>query len=740
MKIESLNDFPAVKKYMDRIGAEPRTLLSAVVKEAGLNGYWRDLAVIKFTKKGEVNAPLGYEPLSDEEERIKVEFGNYDWPTCVFIPENASDLPSIVNEAEEKNVFYFRDVDGNIVMIQVRMDTKKGKKYYPITLWSDGEYRFLEPEGKLPLYNLEHLKDNSTVLLVEGAKCAKYLQWMLNDKSAEAKAARDAHPWSDELSNMAIVAWTSGALNPSRCDWSPINRHGITRAYICADNDQAGISAIPEIAWHLRCVTNAIIFSEDFPPSFDLYDPMPANHYRSIGDKRFWVGPSMMELCHPATYMTDVLPPIGNEKKGKVVLRNHARHLWHFIEDSKTFCYIEKPDIIRDAETLDAMVRPFSDVKKTSDLVLESFSGRITSFDYCPHTTKRRVQVNGRSSINLYSPPTIKPQSGDPKPWLEFMEQLIPDEKERHLVLRWVATLSARPDIRMIYAILLVSNETGTGKSTFGRILQQLVGSHNCSMPSESTIAGEFNSWLARRRVIVVNECYSGHSWKLFTRLKDWITEPTVSMRMMYRDPVDISNHAHFVLFSNSMNALKVDEKDRRIFAPKVTESRWADDKWKSFHDWLNSGGFQIIAQWARDFGDYVTAGERAPMTESKREMIEASRSKASVRCEEIANLLIAENAPTAIPDKEVMSWLEAITKERVYESLLDIRKIMKRHGAIEAKDFGVDRISYNSQMCNIMLNKSAAVELEKIVDVAQRKDYVRSIVRKPNELMRYED
>lgn len=739
MKIESLNDFPTVKKYLERVGAEPRTLLSAVVKEEGLNGYWRDLAVLKFSKKGEVDCPIGYEPNEDESEKIRIEFGSYDWPTCVFIPEHADNLPSLVKEADESNVFYFRDTKNNILMIQVRQDTKKGKRYYPITLWSDGEYRFLEPEGKLPLFGMENLKENTTCLVVEGAKCAKYVQWLIDAKTPEAKKAKEEHPWGDELSNMAVIGWTSGALSPSRCDWTPLNKHGITRAYICADNDSVGIAAIPDIAFQLRCVTNAIIFPEDFGASFDLYDPMPQAYYREINGKKFWVGPTMMELVHPATYLTDTLPPIGNEKKGKVVMRSHARHLWHFVEETKSFCYIEKPDIIRDAETLDAMMRPFSGVKKSSDLILESFSGRITSFDYCPHTTKRRVQVNGKSAINLYSPSSIKPQKGDAGPWLEFMEQLIPDEKERKLVLRWVATLSARPDIRMIYALLMVSDETGTGKSTFGRILQQLVGPHNCSMPSETAVAGEYNAWLVRRRLVVVNECYSGHSWKLFTKLKDLITEPSVSMRLMYKDPIDISNYAHFCLFSNSMSALKIDSKDRRIFAPRVTETRWPDEKWKEFHNWLSSGGYQIIAQWARDFGDYVTAGERAPMTANKQEMIDAARSKASVRAEELAGLLKDRNEPTALPDKEILTWLEAVTKERVYESLLEIRKLMKRHGVHEAKELGIDRISYSSQMNNLIINQKAFDILQQISDIGERKERIKSMIVRPSELMEYE-
>lgn len=741
MKITSLTDLPHTAAYLRRINAEPRSLQKAVVRQEHGSGYWRDICIVKFDKKGVVQTQPEYAPREDEQEKIALEFAPIVWPETVFIDLHDPDMPKMVTEAAEDKVFHFKDEDGNVVMIQVRLDKRDGKKaYVPITKWSDGEFRFLEPEGKLPLFGRENLKDHTTVLIVEGAKVAKYVQWLSDGKTPEARKARDEHPWGSELSNLCVIGWCSGALSADRSDWGAIRKAGITRAYVALDQDQVGREALPKISKQLRCVTHAIQFSDDWPASSDLYDSFPDKFFKKIDGKKYYIGPSFNDLLIPATWLTDVIPNPEDERKKKVVLRPHARGLFQYIEESELFCYVEMPDIIRKADSLDAMMRAFCDCKKVSELFLEAFSGRISAFDYSPAHNERRIIVNGKTVINLYTPSNVKPRSGDPAPWLEFMEQLIPDERERHLVMRYVATLYARPEIRMIYALLLVSSETGTGKSTLGRIIQQLVGPHNCSMPSESVMAGEFNGWAARRRVVIANEIYSGMSWKMFTKLKDMITEPTISLRMMFKDPVDISMWSHFILFSNSMLALKVDSQDRRIFAPRVTETRWGDDKWKRFHEWLDAGGIQIIADWCMNFGDYASPGERAPMTDRKREMIEASRSKASVRAEELTGLLIKEEKPTAIPDKEILIWLEHVTNERVYESLLDIRKVMKKYGAIEAKDFGVDRISFNSQMCNILLNKSAATELEKIVDVAQRKDYVRSIVRKPNELMRYED
>lgn len=641
----NLNKIAAVDSYLKRIGAEMRGINSAIIKEERGFGYWQDTFTIKFDKdSGNVTVKShNGEPIDDvlptsaEAEAIKEALKTVDWPKPILIDSlNDPKIPDIFKNEPEENRFVFRNERGEIVMLQVRVDGSDGKKnYIPITLWSDGEYRHIESGDKVPLYGLENLKDHSTVLIVEGAKTARYVQWLVDGETAEAIEARDNHPWGNELQHICVLGWCSGALSPNRTDWKPISKAGITRAYVALDNDSVGRSALSEISKNLRCVTHSIEFSDDWPVSADLFDPFPEAFFKETDGKRYYVGPSFYDCVHPATWMTDLVPVLdGKTEKLVPVLRHHAKHLWQWIEETGTFCYLEKPSINKTPDEFDTSVRPFSHAKKTSDLLQQQYNGRVLSFDYSPATNKRKIIVDGKSVINLYEAPSLKPQEGNAKPWLDFMEQLLPNEEERRHMLRWIATLYARPETRMIFAPLLISHETGTGKSTLGKIAEALVGRHNASFPSEQTIAGEFNSWIARKRLVVVNEVYQGKSWKMFTKLKDMITEPTITLRKMFHDPVDISNWAHFLMFSNSFDALKIDDRDRRIFVPEVTEERWGDDRFTDFYEWLDSGGYSIIANWALNFGDYVKKGEKAPDTERKREIVVQSLSDNEQRLE----------------------------------------------------------------------------------------------------------
>ena len=161
--ISSLNEIPEVNEYLRRIGAEPRSLLIAVVKKQH-GRYFTDLAVIRFDRKGNIDAPENYSPTETEAASIKVAFANYEFPTQVTIA-GLNNLPPMLNMASAKDLFEFRDLNGQIIMLQVRKESEDGgKNYIPWTFWSDGEWRIGEPESALPLWGLDQLKPYSVCL------------------------------------------------------------------------------------------------------------------------------------------------------------------------------------------------------------------------------------------------------------------------------------------------------------------------------------------------------------------------------------------------------------------------------------------------------------------------------------------------------------------------------------------------------------------------------------------------
>ena len=145
-KISSLLDVTAIAEYLKRIGAEPRSLKTAVIKE--IKGrYWQDTAIIRFDPvAGTVDAPLGNDPTEQEREAIRRDCAMFTWPKVWKVKEPKTWHPDITT-AEKKNVFEFRDREGKLLMVQVRKTKRDGEKaYVPYCYYDDGEWRKAEPD------------------------------------------------------------------------------------------------------------------------------------------------------------------------------------------------------------------------------------------------------------------------------------------------------------------------------------------------------------------------------------------------------------------------------------------------------------------------------------------------------------------------------------------------------------------------------------------------------------------
>lgn len=685
--VGSLSDLHSVREYLMRIGAEARGLRTAVIKES-VGKYWRDLVVIGFEKDGTVNCPnMTYSPTDFEQATIKREWASVTWPELKPIFKMVNP-PEMLAKATPDQLFEFRDDQGRIVLIQCRIEIDRGgekdKRYVPWTYWSDDKWRQAEPDGYLPLYNAHRLQGTQTVFIHEGAKAAKHVQWMVDGETAEARKALAEHPWGRELSNAVHVGWIGGALSPYRTDWSAIRKAGVTRCYIVSDNDDPGREAVPKIANRLRLPAFQLQFTEEFPPSFDLADPFPKKMFGIVNGARFYVGKGFREYLHPATWATDVVPNPSGKGKPVTVLRDCFRGQWAFIEEIDMFVCTEMPDIMRSEAILNKMLAPFSHVNETSKLILKAYTGRQTRICYRPDQAGLMVTFRGSSAINLHVPTAIQTGEGDPAPFLEFLDYMFPNDRERQHVKRWCATLIARPELRMTYGLLLISERQGVGKTTLGSmILAPLVGDTNVGFPSETDIASPFNDWVANKRLIIVNEIYSGASWKAYHALKGIISDRDVTVNAKYIRPYVIENWCHIVACSNSMRALKMENDDRRWFYPEVTEVPWPRAKFVAFRAWLESGGLNIIKGWAETFGDYVEPAERAPMTSRKQEMIEGSRSEAQKEAVALAEAVVEQSGPTALLIKDVVEWVRGQSQGKVFDTDYEIRKAMVDIGMV---------------------------------------------------------
>jgi hypothetical protein len=338
-------------------------------------------------------------------------------------------------------------------------------------------------------------------------------------------------------------------------------------------------------------------------------------------------------------------------------------------------------------------VRAFSHVDNTARLLKKEFTAIVDGVAYEPGAAQGIVIVEGMRCINAWTPTRIgRAQSIDAesvKPWTDFLDYLFCVAQDRHHVKKWMSTLIARPQVRMKHGLLMISVAQGVGKGTLmEKILAQLVGWHNVSVPSQKQlIDNDFNSWRVRRRLVLVHEVYAGDSKKAYTNLSSAVTEDTLTVNEKNRPEYEIRNAVHFALSSNSRLALKLVKNDRRWFMPQVTEEKRNEEYWVKFNAWLVSGGLEIIHQWAYEYvaehGE-VGEGTEAPMSAAKEETIELSRSEDQRLVFNLGKVTCAKDKSIVLLDRQVREWLASLRRMADMDvrlpSFLTIGEILQWH------------------------------------------------------------
>lgn len=704
----ALTDLRPVREYLNRIGAHISSIRSATIRERE-GCYYRDISRIRITPEGEVRLSgrtAGLEPTEAEKAAITAEVAQAE----ILSLAPPYDLDSFPDK-DGKELFEFRATEGEgagrILMVQERMETPEGKVYVPWTLWEDGEWRRLEPEGLLPLYNADSLHENSVVFIHEGPKTVRDLLRMLQD---------GGHAWQDELEGAAHVGWIGGALNPYRTDWGILARLGVTMAYIVADNDKPGREAVRGVSRALGCVTRWIRFPDDFPVGFDLGDRL---------EDRRW--PPFRTTVNPATWLTHRLPKEeGAKGPAPAVLRDHAKSEWIYIEEGHIYIHVAEPNRLISADQFNTIVRPYSDVDNTRRVVDAVRSDRSVRIAYLPGEEPGHVHADG-TAFNTHVGSYIRPIPGDAGLFLEYMEGIIPDEDERDFVMDWVATLLAYPGMRMSVALLMIGG-FGIGKTTLGQdILAPLLGEHNVTYPGEKDILGDYNEWVAHKRLAVVNEIQAGRGEKIYEQLKTVVTDKKITVNRKYFRQYETDCWCHIYACSNHEDALAIKPKDRRWYMPRIRATEWADlEWWQGLHRWLGEDGLGIILAWALERAKerWIPTGMHAPMTELKAEIIGLTENEELKRARTIAHSMHMIEGPASIDLMTVKGWLRRGARGTYMPNDNDIIKVMREQGLeIMSNDA---RIKASGSYQRTLGNRRLVERLEQGLEGSERRKAVR--------------
>jgi hypothetical protein len=242
--------------------------------------------------------------------------------------------------------------------------------------------------------------------------------------------------------------------------------------------------------------------------------------------------------------------------------------------------------------------------------------------------------------VNSFWPIKVERKVGDAGPFLRHLAKLLPNERDRTIMLAYMAACVQYQGFKIKWAPLIQGVE-GNGKSFLSLCVEAAVGKRYTHWPRADQITEKFNAWLFDKVFIAVEDIFVPESQQeVIEILKPMITGQNLAKRAMNTDQVAANVVCNFILNSNHKGAIRKTRNDRRfamLYCAQQQESDLDRDGMRGtymqdLYDWFFDGGSAIVAELLHTMPipaefDPKGACQRAPITSSTEEAIGASRS-----------------------------------------------------------------------------------------------------------------
>ena len=248
------------------------------------------------------------------------------------------------------------------------------------------------------------------------------------------------------------------------------------------------------------------------------------------------------------------------------------------------------------------------------------------------------IEHEGLRYVNSYVPIETRRVKGDITPFTAHLAKLLPNERDRTILLSFMAACVQHKGVKFQWAPLIQGVE-GNGKTLLTRCVSFAIGERYTHLPPANDISEKFNSWLFNKLFIGVEDVYlADHKSEVMETLKPMITNDRLSEREMQRSQVTNGVCANFMLNSNFKDAIRKMRNDRRFAVFYTAQQEAADlitdgmggDYFPNLYRWLKKDGYAIVNEYlslyviADEFNP-ATDCQRAPNTSSTEEAITSS-------------------------------------------------------------------------------------------------------------------
>ena len=193
-------------------------------------------------------------------------------------------------------------------------------------------------------------------------------------------------------------------------------------------------------------------------------------------------------------------------------------------------------------------------------------------------------------------PPTI----------LKFIHHALGSDTEitQHFI-NWVAFILQNRDRTLTSWVLHGTQGTGKGV-VVDKILRPIFGFSQTTVRRMEEFKQPYNAYMRQCFIVAVDEVQTRSLLDesgVMANIKNFVTEPMITIRQMYASPVECRNYTNWIFLSNKADPIQIDREDRRtnvgkyqpakFYPTEVDLARWPADKAKiekelqAFHDYL---------------------------------------------------------------------------------------------------------------------------------------------------------
>lgn len=199
----------------------------------------------------------------------------------------------------------------------------------------------------------------------------------------------------------------------------------------------------------------------------------------------------------------------------------------------------------------------------------------------------------GRQEINCYRPANVRRVKGDPAPFLDLVQRMLPQGMDARILLCYMAACCQNIGTKFSWCIFL-QGAKGNGKTTIAKVLEYCMSLRYTHWAKADQLGEKFNAVFVDKLLVIVDEMYSDDTRELQEILKQLVTADRIEVRPMYAEKTMKEVCFNMMLISNHQNGVRIDLDERR-YAPLFCAQQSKADR---IRDGLDNAYFIALRKW----------------------------------------------------------------------------------------------------------------------------------------------